>query len=260
MNDPHVEWLLYGLELGSTLSIAEGAPAVEHETDHFRLRLDAGKLTVTMKEHHATVESAQNRVQPVLRSWELENALKYDPGAFRFVFQDGKLVDRNPPPPGSSRTIAAATGAIRASAHVVAFGSVGRRDYPPPPVDFVASPDVETLWLRYRMYREGKEPLVSMAYVCLTLVEALALGSRKRAAKMLKVEFEILKTLGHLVTNKGDATTARKVPVSRVFQPLHPQEEGWIHEVVRARNVSRKMRHRLNAFSDSPPRSPGAAG
>ena len=33
-----------------------------------------------------------------------------------------------------------------------------------------------------------------------------------------------------------------------------------LHEAERRRNVSRKMRHRPDAFSDSPPRSPSAAG
>ncbi len=49
MNDPHVESLSYRLELGDTLSVTD-APPLQHETDAFTLRLEAGKLTASMKE------------------------------------------------------------------------------------------------------------------------------------------------------------------------------------------------------------------
>ena len=109
--------------------------------------------------------------------------------------------------------------------------SVGRWQSPPPPVDLSASPDVETLWFRYEMYRQDKEPLASMAYFCLTVIEALAGGSRRRAAKTLVVDFSILDTLGRLVSQKGDAKTARKYSPSS--ESLHPHEATWIDEVMR---------------------------
>ena len=94
MNDPHVEWLRYRLELGRSLHFIDPL-MLEHETEHFSLQLDAEKkLKVTMKEHHASTDSARERVQPLLRAWELDNALKYGPGAFRFVFEDKGVIDR----------------------------------------------------------------------------------------------------------------------------------------------------------------------
>ena len=53
MNDPHVEKLVYHIETGNGLSFQD-PPPVEDETDAFRMILDDGVATFSMKEHYPT--------------------------------------------------------------------------------------------------------------------------------------------------------------------------------------------------------------
>ena len=224
MNEPHVEWLSYRLELGPGLTITN-PPPLEHETEHFKLKLDASRLTVSMKEHHASRESAEENVRPFLRGWEIDNSLAHGPGAFRFMYEDASVIDLNPPPPEGSRSIRVVAGAmsiIGGRATLSATGSVVRRAYPAPPTNFLASPNVETLWYRYEMYREGKEPLASMAYFCLTLINALG-GGRDGAASMFNVSRPVLHKFSYLTSERGDTRTGRKY--SPRSMPLGPKEE-----------------------------------
>jgi hypothetical protein len=84
MNDPHVEWLRYRVEFGATMAVTD-PPPLDRATDHFTLRLEAGKLTVSMQEHHPSLASAQERVAPFLRSWERDNDLTHGLRALRFA-------------------------------------------------------------------------------------------------------------------------------------------------------------------------------
>ena len=231
MNDPHVEWLVYRLEVGATLTF-NAPPPLERETDGFKLLLEAGKLTVSMKEHHASIDSARSRVEPLLRSWELDNWLTYGPGSFRFLYEEGKVIDRNPPPPGSPQTIQVRVGSYAIVGADVTL-VIGRREYPPPPTNFTTSPDVETLWHRYQGYLEGKELLSSMAYFCLTVLEGLGRG-REGAATKFEIDEKVLRKLGELTSTKGDEKTARKFLAPGMLRPYSPQEETWIKDVIRA--------------------------
>ena len=232
MNDPHVAWLRYRLELGDSLSIADPSP-LEEDGATFRISLAAGILTVDMMEHHPSIESAQSRVKPYLQSWELATALEFGLDSFRFVYQTGHVIDRNPPSPGSV-IVTVPTAVARVSAGVVHL-VIGLRDYPPPPANFAVSPDVETLWTRFRGYKEGREPLPPMAYFCLTVLETFGGGGRKAgrlaAAAKLGIDFTVLEKLGNLVSQKGDERTARKRPASG-WKAHSAQEFGWIEAVL----------------------------
>ncbi len=86
MRDPHVECLSYRLTVDETYGRFENPSPLEHETDVYRMRLEGGVLTVEMKEHHATVESAKERVENDLRAWELDAALSRDHTWLRFDY------------------------------------------------------------------------------------------------------------------------------------------------------------------------------
>ena len=103
MRDPHVECLRYRLTVDETYGRFENPSPLEHETDVYRMRLEGGVLTVEMKEHHATVESAKERVENDLRAWELDAALSRDHTWLRFDYDPSgaKIIDRDPPPPGA---------------------------------------------------------------------------------------------------------------------------------------------------------------
>jgi hypothetical protein len=230
LNDPHVVSLTYRLEMGKGLTF-NNPPRSEHETDHFTVSLENGVLVVSLKDHHPTVKSAQERVGPFLRTWELDNELQYGANAMRFVYETAEVVDRDPPPPGASGSILAGEGISLSFTEYGAVLSIGLAVYPPPPSTFLASPDVLTLWNRFQGYREGKEPLPAMAYFCLTVLEARGNG-RTGAAKLYQVHEGVLRKLGELTSRRGDDTTGRKFLPTR--PPLTPQEAGWVEDVVRA--------------------------
>jgi hypothetical protein len=165
----------------------------------------------------------------------LDIALRYQPRAFQFLYEDANVIDRNPPPPGS-QTITPLAGTITFGMSARATLSVGWRNYPPPPMNFVASPDVETLWTRYKGYRAGSEPLPHMAYFCLTVLEGFGGGRgrgipRANAADKLEIDISVLEHLGTLVSEKGDERTARKRPKGG-WQTYDPKELEWIEAVI----------------------------
>ena len=64
----------------------------------------------------------------------------------RFEFQKANIIDRNPSPTASG--INAAAAILWGSGSLFANATVLLASYPAPPLDFVASPHVETLWNR----------------------------------------------------------------------------------------------------------------
>jgi hypothetical protein len=125
------------------------------------------------------------------------------------------------------------SGTAYGTAFATATLSVARREYPSPPKHFRVNPDVDTLWHRFEGYAQGREPLLSMAYFCLTLLEARA-GDRKNVETMYKVHKKILDRLGELTTTKGDEKTARKVRKLSALAPLTPSETIWVEAAIKA--------------------------
>jgi hypothetical protein len=133
--------------------------------------LAGGSLVVEMLAHHATEESARAAVEPYLKAWEIGHALNVggEP-EFRFEFVRAEIIDRDPPPPGTPQTIEA-SALIHTRAILSATASVERGSLPGAPTRFVLDADLETLWTRWRAYREGREPLQGMAYFVLTVLQ-----------------------------------------------------------------------------------------
>src|SRR5215470_7154728 len=102
MNDPHVEWLRYGIQLGPTLRVSDPSPTT-YEGDGFVARSENGELKASMTSHHPTVESAREQVEPFLRSWERHCDLLYGDSALRFRWKDAEVIERDPPPGGAPR-------------------------------------------------------------------------------------------------------------------------------------------------------------
>ncbi len=231
MQDPHVVALRYRLEPTESLTF-ENPPAIEDETDAFRLHLENGVATFEMKEHFPSVDSSRNVVEPFLQAWELDTALRNGRREIRFKLEDAEVIDRNPPPPGSIRIFAeTATATLKmggsASAHVT------RRHYPEPPKHFRVSPDVEILWWHYENYLNNREPLLPMAYLCLTLLEFRA-GNRQKAASMYQISRNVLDTLSNLASRGGDERTARKFNSDSTLTPLTSAETAWIEAAIKA--------------------------
>jgi hypothetical protein len=230
MRDPHVVTLRYQLETVGSVSF-ENPQAIETETDLFQLRLENGIATLKLKEHFPSIAFTRNVVDEFFRAWELDSALVHGRRVIEFKFTDAEVVDRNPPPPGSPQVIEL-TGVASAAAFGSATLHVTRRLYPEPPTRLKMSPDVETLWQRYEGYLNNREPLPSMAYFCLTWLEAKA-GSRDHAAKSYRIAKDVLRKLGELTALRGDEKTARKIKQGSTLVPLGSTEIKWIEASIK---------------------------
>ena len=231
MRDPHVEALHYSVAAEGTTEYLDPEPlAIDHALGSFHIT--GSSLTVEPSEHFADQDEAIAAVDPFLRAWEVATDLDQGLGTIRFKFERASIIDRDPPPPGSPVTVA-----LRGIASSVAFGNVtikvSRNIYPPPPLAFRLTPEVEMAFRRWRAYRAGAEPLPAMAYFVLTMIENLA-GTRRDAAKALSVDFGILKRVGDLASTRGDAMSARKVVKgSSPLQDLTAPEKEWMELAVR---------------------------
>lgn len=226
--DPHVESLRYLLRPPETVKF-DDAPPIEHETDAFRMRLESLIATFVMKKHHASAQTARPCVEEWLRAWELDVALRFGQVEIEFVFQNAKIIERDPPPPGA---IHHASAHITLSVSAQATVTVLHRKYPTPPTNLKFSPDVDAMWYRYRGYDLGKEPLASMAYFCLSLFEVSA-GGRAQAASQHSVSKSILNKLGEFTTNFGDPRTARKHSKASTGLEFTVEQTAWMKAAVK---------------------------
>ncbi|CAN5865225.1 hypothetical protein BH23GEM7_BH23GEM7_37190 [soil metagenome] len=227
--DVHVAALTYVIEHGANISY-DSPPSLEFENDLARFILADGELRCELVQHFADVSVAQARVDEVLRAWEALSDLRGNVGEIRFRFLRPEVIDRNPPVPGQIRGTSAVTLNAVGAATGTVTAHLTKRSYPPPPLNFAISPDVETLVRRWDGYRSGREPLQSMAYFALTAVEAIA-GGRREAAELFGVEEAVLRKLGQLSSTRGDPETARKASAALV--PMLGEERAWLEQAVR---------------------------
>ena len=248
MRDPHVVLLRYRLETTDTVAFDNPEP-IEVDIDSFRLRLENDALVVELMEHFASVEDARKAVDRFLKAWEIDAALRYGTQEIFFVYEDAEIIDRNPPLPGSSQTIQLSTlGMVVVTGNVSAH--ITRRKYPEPPSLFRSSPDVEVMWYRFNGYLEGREPLLSMAYFCLTMIEAstgMRKNKRQQAAENYNIHIDVLNKLGELTSSRGDPKTARKFISDVTLAPLNSKEVTWIESAIKA--IIRRVGENLSTDS-----------
>ncbi len=229
--DLHVESLIYELVPSESI-IYNNPPPIDFETDNALLRLADNKLTCTMKAHYSNSEQARSDIEPILRSWEVASDIKVNRGSLRFKYKTSNVVDRSPAIPGQ---IKGHIIAVQSIGSLEAFGTLTIRvtmnSYPPSPGGFRLSHDAESIWLRYMNYIEGREPLLSMAYFCLTVVTAIP-GGKLAASKKYNIDYHVLKKLGELTSTRGDRLTARKKTI-HLPSPLSGAEANWIEQVVK---------------------------
>jgi len=232
MNDPHVKALCYKVSVGKDVDY-KNAPTLTETTPEFEFSLNGETAIFTMKQHYSSANEAKVVVEPYLRAWHILIGLVHDPDDLQLKFDHADIIDRAPVS-NNKNTI---NLQAHISAHVVVSDKVhlhvSRGKFPPFPKNFKASPDAETMYLRYKSYLEGRESLTAMAYMCLTVFQASA-GGRKEAADMYCIDYDILDTLGRLTSTKGGPEEARKFPKHGKFDPLHPKEKEWIVSVVKA--------------------------
>jgi hypothetical protein len=230
VRDPHVASLRYRVEDNPRVTFAD-QEGVQTQTDIFHVKLSDGLLVLEPKLHFASVEAARVESDLFVRSWEIDVFLKYGSKELTFIFDSAEVIDLDPPPPGS-QVIGVGSGTVTINMSASGSDHQVRRHYPRPPEQFRDSPDVETLWNRYEGFKNGREPLLSMAYFCLTFILVKA-GGRSQAAKQYKIDDAVLSRLGMLTSRKGDEKSARKVNKDSPLTPLSPEEAAWVEEMVK---------------------------
>jgi hypothetical protein len=229
--DPSVVSLRYRLQAADTVEFQNPAP-IERETGAFQLRLEDGVATARLKEHHSSPDSARLVVEKYLRLWELYAALQYGGSPdVSFEYESAQVREPPQPPAGAPQVVklSAATASLSAAGATV---RTMKTSYPSPPDDFALSDDVEVMWTRYEGYLQGREPLLPMAYFCLTRFRSGA-GHNKEAASRYRVSKKVLIKLGRLASTSGDETTARKWDSGPPPRPLYDTEKEWVENAVR---------------------------
>ena len=243
MRDPHVQAIHYIVSSGEGISYHNPEP-VSFSNHLGTFDLSDGKLRIVPSEHFPAEGEDCQAVEPFLEAWKIEADLTSHTGMIRFKFDRAEVIDRNPPPQGSSQVI---------ELMGISLGVVGDSischltcsKYPPPPKTFHATPEVQHAYRRWLGYQLGKEPLQSMAYFVLTLLQS-ATGSRQSAARSFQIDERVLGTIGRLSSTKGDESTARKATTGDQFQELSGSEKGWLEAAIR-RVVQRLGEHASGA-------------
>lgn len=230
MNDPIVESLNYRLKLSEDISF-DNPPPLEEELPSFKLKLNAGILEIEMKDFFSSERQARASVEPFLKAWELDNFLDRGHKEFWFEFINSKIVDRNPPPADDSKVIKAEVGELLITGHSITV-HITRKNYPSPPTKLLCTPDVESLLKRYEGFLQGSEPLISMAYFCLSLLQSSADGRGKASIKY-NINKTVLDKLGELTSERGDKTEARKLDKFSTLISLTDTERTWIRETIK---------------------------
>ena len=261
MNDPHVVALNYVIGHSDSIDYSKAEPLYRDEPG-FRLAVEDNKARFEFKEHYASVEQAKDALAKYIRVWQFDATLKYgNPDAFRLEFEKAEIVDRNPTP-GEVRLSASFEARVTGSARL----TVGVRNYPSPPSDITLNPDAETMHQRYMGYRGKHEPLQSMAYFCLSMLEdpspqqiseeRITRPKRKAAAEKFDIDVSVLAEIGHLSTTRGGADARKREGTAR---SLSPEERHFLDRAVKA--IIRRVAEREYApgklptisWSDLPP-------
>lgn len=225
MNKPHIEKLFYKIITKGNVDY-EDAPDVSSENEIFKMVTSDKQVSFEMKKHFSSEQDAKIATDQFLNMWEITIGLENDPDDIGFKFDRSEIVDLEPNKNENNVNLfASVCEHIHIVEHITVH--VSRHKYPEPPDQFSISPDVETMYLRYKAYREGRDKLLSMAYLLLTVVQSKS-ANRREVSKKLRVEKEILDTLGELCSTKGDESEARKAPKDGAFIPLSQKEREWV--------------------------------
>lgn len=225
MNAPHVNRMIYKIITKETVDY-KNAPAVPFENDKFKMVAGHnGEAVFEMKEHFSSEQEARIITDEFLHRWEIIIGLENDPGDITFRFDHADIVDLAPAD-SKNNTLSASAGTLVVCSDNVNL-IVSRNSYPDPQIGFSISPDVETMYLRYKAYREGRDTLLSMAYLIFTIVQKTFEGDQRKAAKALNISNKILSKLRILSSTSGNEMEARKAPIGN-FVGLTGKEAAWV--------------------------------
>ena len=233
MNDPHVVALLYQIEHDRGVDYGEAKP-IDHEVTGFRVEIANEQVCFEFKEHYDTKDAARKAIEDYIRVWEFDASLGEGPNHFKLRFKRARIEDRKPTPCVMDTSVSITSGVPKIS--VMATVS---KPYPSPPSSGLKLiPDVQTMYDRYMGYLQDREPLASMAYFCLTILERSTKKKsnekktcRELASEMYGIELEVLNKTGHLSSERG-GQQARKA--SGKDNDLTYQDRRFLEEAIKA--------------------------
>lgn len=238
MNDPHVNALRYELVLGKNVDYKKALPLTE-ETPDFTFTMTSEGATFKMKKHFANENEARQNTDKYLEAYQIFVGLKLSPDEIMFNYTGADIIDRNPHNKEMYATASVHSGLEVTIPEIETKMSWhdSRTTFASPPKDFSVSPDVKTMYLRWKGYCQREEKLLSMVNFCLTVLEMRAIhqgkeNNREAASRQYNIEYGVLDKLGNWAANKGTEAEARKAPKDG-FIPLTNNEEVWIKEVIK---------------------------
>jgi hypothetical protein len=102
-------------------------------------------------------------------------------------------------------------------------------EYPAPPAAFQCSQEFDDAFARWTRYLSGQDSLQGASYFILTILERNSQrvnDQRRAAATKYAIDYSVLKKIGELSSERGNAATARKY----VRIDLTPNERNWLAE------------------------------
>lgn len=225
----HVLGLVYAVDSDKHTAYRNPSP-IEFSNSFGAFRLADGRLAVQPQDRFETVDEARRVIEPFLRAWELQTALReHLLGTIRFRFELAELNSERETP-GSILIAGACADSVAIA--VTSSADVIKSQYPDPPSPhFALSIELEIAARRWWGYRAGREPLLSAAYAILTLIE-LGGARRKDAADGLAVDKSVLDTLGRLSSESGDGDQARKISDIAKLRALSDKERAWLEDAI----------------------------
>jgi hypothetical protein len=84
---------------------------------------------------------------------------------------------------------------------------------------------VVEIWSQFKGYREGRVPITTVAYFCVTAIQQIE--ARKTVSE------KVFERLRYLATMVGTAETLRKRVAGQEIRPHTPAEMTWMEAVVK---------------------------
>jgi hypothetical protein len=199
----------------------------------FHIKIEWSQATVEPKDHFATAEEARTAIEPLLRAWELEAALKHDnPDVLRFDYLAPDIIDTNPTP-GVAQVRDPAWVTFRRPEEPV---SVNLGGYPEPPEGLFVGPEdvAAAMFRRWSNYVKDRTRLGDAANLCLTLLEGSTLATNKKrlaAATKYTIDLKVLNEIGRLAATKGGPRHGRKGEA--VVEDYTESEIAWLEAALK---------------------------
>lgn len=215
---------IHGMEVSCWVHEGEKRSDLQcvHENSAFTIEVRSGTAVFRFKYPLSSFEEAEERVNDFLRSWEGDMLLQVGQIPREFRIEGCRA-------PGYGGH---AYAYLKYSVAGALAEENTRRQTPWRRHRYWGIPLIDALVQRYEDYRNGRERLTVMAYLCLSALQH-AFGGRKAVAVRLKIEPAVLNELGRITSEVGSYGSARKIDQGHELRELTSEEEHWILSVTR---------------------------